>query len=793
MNPRNRNLIINKPFATFFLFLSWCAQVIPLTAFSAPAVWRLETLQNASSEWWQTLTVETVPGVVYHLQKSETLAQGGWNNIASTYGNGEDWVCPVFPGTEPLASPPPGTPVLPTQPTNPIRMAFLVLEKTAAGSTLVSWSSLDDLTPRRELLAGITLHPAWDDFNTGYFNFHGNYVFGISPRLASPVAYTASSSPLGPLDAAMLAAFAAALPTITVNIQNSVANAANYTPQPENSGNRAFYRFAADWSVDSDGDGRFDWQEIIFDGNNPFVVDSDGDGNPDTALVGPSEIPTLDNPAPARRTASALAASPLSPQARIEMLNSTAGYFKTYKPNHPDYDVGAYASINGVTSPTLAATNSYAAFQSAFDTMPPPDDWRGATYVRFYNFKTTPYVGGGYDNGYYAVFYGVSRKSFRLHLDAPAPYGGYSIPLRLAKVVESIDPDSLSPLGITSVETVELMLEVAEGESIGTEVDLPVQSPGENEQVTFIPATVELYGYNLFEGDHDITPVDETTGVCITPAGRIQPHFNGYGSSMIAGTRIFWQKRLLSGAGTMGAWSYIYPVDPAEDQYEGDWPTIEVADPGIYQLQAVLSFPNGQQVEFPYLRMRNAKSINNSRDVENELLKAGQPDYFGVVRNDRSIFVRDAAIRWLGSTAYSKDSPLITDPGSLYNPGMKGKSKCNLFVTHIANSVGATTPYYTRWSFVPTAPLAREDWFGEPEQNVDLDSPGWVHQGVPMNPAPGMSVASPRAGGDALGSGHVGILDYDGSWINAGKLTVNKSVHLMDSSADYKPNNMRSR
>ena len=243
----------------------------------------------------------------------------------------------------------------------------------------------------------------------------------------------------------------------------------------------------------------------------------------------------------------------------------------------------------------------------------------------------------------------------------------------------------------------------------------------------------------------------------------------------------------------MGAWSYIYPADPSEEKSEGDFPTMEIPEPGIYQLQAVYSFPNGQQVEFPFVRMRNAKSITNSKGDKNILLKAGQPDYFGVARNDRSVFVRDAAIRWLGSTVYSKDNPMVTDSSSLYNPDTKGRSKCNLFVTHISNSVGATTPYYVRWAFVPTAPLAREDWFREPEQNVDLDDPGWLFQGVSPDPAPGMTVASPSAGGDALGSGHVGILDYDGSWINAGKFTVNKSVHLLDSSADYRPNTMRSR
>lgn len=411
-----------------------------LSAFSAPAVWKLETLQDASSLWWQTLTVETVPGVVYRLQKSDSLAEGGWTNIATTHGNGEKWHCPVFSGTAPIAPLPAGAAVLPAQSTGSGRSLFLTLEKTTSGGVLISWSSLDDQTARRELLAGVALDSAWGDFDSGYLNAHGDYLFGVSPRLASPVSFTASASSLGPQDSAMVAALAAALPTMTSNIQNSVANAVNSAPLLENPGSRAFYRFAADWSVDSDGDGRLDWEEIIFDGNNPFAVDSDGDGTPDIAQSGPSTLPSLDGSASLMRTLSTEAATPSPPEARVEMLYSSAAYFRQFAPNHPTYVPPGNASVNGVASPALAEATSFGAFLSAFRGMPLPNDWRRLSSIIVYNLKSAPYMGGGYEHGSYGVWYQDARRFLRLRLDYPAPAGGYSIPKRVQK---SLNPSIL--------------------------------------------------------------------------------------------------------------------------------------------------------------------------------------------------------------------------------------------------------------------------------------------------------------------------------------------------------------
>ena len=156
--------------------------------------------------------------------------------------------------------------------------------------------------------------------------------------------------------------------------------------------------------------------------------------------------------------------------------------------------------------------------------------------------------------------------------------------------------------------------------------------------------------------------------------------------------------------------------------------------PGIYQLEARLILPDSREINFPFVRMRDAKSIKNRLGDTNQLLIAGKRDYFGVYMNEQSKAIRDAAVSWLGASGYSLDKNVPTQPGNIMNPSTKNRPKCNLFVTHISNSVGATTPYFARWGNVfgvslipgiPSAPIAKFDWFQNPETNIDIDPAGW--------------------------------------------------------------------
>jgi len=70
---------------------------------------------------------------------------------------------------------------------------------------------------------------------------------------------------------------------------------------------------------------------------------------------------------------------------------------------------------------------------------------------------------------------------------------------------------------------------------------------------------------------------------------------------------------------------------------------------------------------------------------------------------------------------------------------------------------------------------------------------GWAHHDETWWAEPGTIVARPSINWwllqDILARGHVGILDYDGAWINAGSGNVNRFPHLTDS--DYQIANFR--
>lgn len=206
---------------------------------------------------------------------------------------------------------------------------------------------------------------------------------------------------------------------------------------------------------------------------------------------------------------------------------------------------------------------------------------------------------------------------------------------------------------------------------------------------------------------------------------------------------------------------------------------------GIYQLQALLVLPNGLEIELPFVRMRNAKSIKDSLDTENLLQKAGAPDFFGVTFDDKDIAIRNKAMSWLGSTQYRFRVDVKVDPTSWTNPDMYRRDKCSLFLLHVANTSGAPAPFYIRYGAIPYAPLAREHWHRNPEDHgMDLDVAGWIHGKSNPAIAPGRVIAGYGTGRP---NGHVGILDYDGTWISAGPKTVNKYISLQNMGPQYKP------
>ena len=101
------------------------------------------------------------------------------------------------------------------------------------------------------------------------------------------------------------------------------------------------------------------------------------------------------------------------------------------------------------------------------------------------------------------------------------------------------------------------------------------------------------------------------------------------------------------------------------------------------------------------------------------------------------------------------------------------------FVADTAITAGLVVPIQHTTGILETRtypPVANEWAVG------DVLIRGWSHLGLAAWPEPGLIVAHPAA----VGSGHVGIVDYDGEGIAAGERTVNRRyTNFLDGSCGY--------
>lgn len=240
--------------------------------------------------------------------------------------------------------------------------------------------------------------------------------------------------------------------------------------------------------------------------------------------------------------------------------------------------------------------------------------------------------------------------------------------------------------------------------------------------------------------------------------------------------QITWQYRQLKRDGSYTEWQSF-----GEQQRKFDHTTTAG---GIYQIKAAVTV-DGAQTEHSFVRRIDERNATASGGNYNEIYRAGQPDYVGVVDNEWQISVRREAHRNLGSTVYAESATLVLYAGQTMNPG---QNKCNAFVYHKASDGGAPVPL-TRGrgssvGYATNPPLAYDWWDG------GYAIAGWMRLGDAAFPQPGYLVAGPDD--DEHRYGHVGIVDYDGAWIQAGRTTVNKYPHLTSSQErPYQPAGFR--
>lgn len=228
-----------------------------------------------------------------------------------------------------------------------------------------------------------------------------------------------------------------------------------------------------------------------------------------------------------------------------------------------------------------------------------------------------------------------------------------------------------------------------------------------------------------------------------------------------------WHYQQLNGDGSWGDWQ-SFGANAKGPQYEH-----KASIAGIFRVKAV--FDEHTEILF-----------ERESDEDHSPAKKFDPDAFGVVDKEIYNTIRLTARAELGSVqwAFAASNP----------PFQQNTNKCNQFVANMIEDAGGTVPriYYPSNPQVPELPLANQ-WAGTTDTDPNTSGhqtslQGWSEPITDTPKAqPGWVIAYPRS----PGSGHLGILDYDGRGIGAGNEDVNKDFDYYGSAGKDGPTRHR--
>jgi hypothetical protein len=254
-----------------------------------------------------------------------------------------------------------------------------------------------------------------------------------------------------------------------------------------------------------------------------------------------------------------------------------------------------------------------------------------------------------------------------------------------------------------------------------------------------------------------------------------------------------WRIRQLKHDGTTTEW--------ADVQGQGAEVDYMTNQGGVFEAKAVVTPSGGKASDYPLTRKKDAPYSSDSKGAEQVMHKAGAVDYFGVADQQWQIDLREKALADLGSEKY-KTNGVFNAPWFPYTTYKNTVNKCNIFVYHKCIDAGLKVSLVrggSEWLGFRTSPPLAIDWWndnslGKKDMSgniiTTIDIPNWSRLPDDAMPQPGFVVARPVLGGFAEQYGsHVGIFDYDGSWISAGASKVNKYYH--PKTLLYQPQAMR--
>lgn len=778
------------------LLVSVAATCAAISRDLVPAYW-IENIEATDTSIQQSLVFTTTKGVLYTVERSHDLV--GWTPDETfglggeIYGMSHDCVVPMRQFTPPTASPPGGGTPPAGQPPLNVSIRF---QRCVSGGTVASWPALSGSGGVSILIPG-ELDDGWDDLRL-FWKQYGDYrIFVWHPLGVLPAPAVGS---LSQEDAAFRDALVEHFGDINNEVDLNQAEVRNAPPPaPPSPDSKVFWRIRANWSIDTDQDGSPDWAEfeLMEDEGHPFhlladpfnadvdsngvpdgdQIDSDGDGVTDSQ----NNIPLAVSPPGALQR---------PPVATIEHRHVTGGRLEQTAGLNSFVFGFAYDSNGYIWSEPsdeikrFEDATSFGGVTGAVSGLALPPVWEeGVVSLEAKNKEQEINFSGLFEKEWINF-----KTEYRLRLSGPAPKGGYRIPLTFGKV--HFKWNSTSSIWLPAAppaageDTLVLELIVPEGATVSPPVPVPFLQPVANRAITLVPADV-----TILEGAGAV-PVD---GLCVNLLETFALDFNGTErdtvDDLIPDEWITWQSRRLQADASFEAWS-TFRLGNFGPEKTGNSVAVSKGLHGIFQVRAVLTPPDADPIYFPAVRMRDATNPIDSLGSKKKILTAGQPEYFGVVNEQKSLDVRNKAVSWLGSLQYAREAN-VSMVGALIppqrNPSTQGSDKCNIFIAHVIGSVSAPVPYYTRWNFAVSLPLARADWFSEPEENVDLDAYNWKDWGTTGAPFPGMVVSYGGMGP----SGHCAILDYDGAWIAAGPESVNKYDSMADTTQIFRTVRMR--
>ena len=203
----------------------------------------------------------------------------------------------------------------------------------------------------------------------------------------------------------------------------------------------------------------------------------------------------------------------------------------------------------------------------------------------------------------------------------------------------------------------------------------------------------------------------------------------------------------------------------AASSVSGRFWTYGFPNPGIYRIAADVSLPGGATRTVHYLR--GGLGAYDWTKIE-------PWNHIGVATTQAQLSLREFAVDQLGRTDFGLLANLPSLNGFSAVPS-KGW-KCNAFVAYCAMSVGQTVPSTGGHPPFSTYPPVANNWA------MGSSIPGWTFLGIGIDPEPGWICGHPQPGG----LGHVGIVDYDGHGIAAGKVNVNRMYYgFLDGTCGY--------